>query len=152
MQPTIIIRHKKENLKKCSLKGLEENKNFCFFTYPKDILPDLSNYILLKMDSPILTFQDSQKPLLLIDSTWKYLDKILKVIPKNIEYRSLPKNFISAYPRRQTMCPDPKTGLASIEALYLAYLITNRSTESILTNYYWKEKFFKNNNLSDKNY
>ncbi len=147
MKPTIIIRHRKENLKKCSLNGLEKDKNFNFYTYPKDILPDLSGYILLKMDAPILTLDDHQKSLLLIDSTWKYLEKILKIIPKNIEFRSLPKNFISAYPRKQTMCPDPKYGLASIEALYLAYMITNRSTKNLLDSYFWKEKFLKINSI-----
>lgn len=147
MKPTVIIRHKKENLKKCSLRGLEKDKNFRFYTYPKDILPDLSGHILLKMDAPILTKDDSQKPILLIDSTWKYLEKILKVIPINIECRSLPKNFISAYPRKQTMCPDPRFGLASIEALYLAFMITNRPTENLLDNYHWKDKFLEENNL-----
>lgn len=147
MEPTVIIRHRKENLKKCSLRGLESDKNFSFYTYPKDILPDLSSYLLLKMDSPIISEKDSQKPILLIDSTWKYLDKILKILPKNIECRSLPNNFVTAYPRKQTMCPDPRFGLASIEALYLAFLITNRSTDHLLDNYYWKEKFLKDNNL-----
>lgn len=66
MKPTIIIRHRKENLKKCSLKGLENDKNFYFYTYPKDPLPDLNDYVLLKMDSPILTEKDCKKPLLLI--------------------------------------------------------------------------------------
>src|SRR3990172_3379441 len=147
MLPTIIIRHKKENLKKCSLKGLEKEEDFKFYTYPQDTLPCLKDYILLKMDGPVLTIQDSGKPLLLIDSTWKYLEKIIKILPQNIECRSLPKRFISAYPRRQTKCPDPKYGLASIEALYLAYLITNRPTDNLLNNYYWKDQFLKDNNV-----
>lgn len=147
MQPNIIIRHKKENLKKCSLRGLEKDNNFKFLTYPKDPLPDISGYILLKMDSPVLTKEDFNKPLLLIDSTWKYLEKIMKIIPPNIESRGLPKNFITAYPRKQTSCPDPKYGLASIEALYLAFLITNRPVDNLLDNYFWKEKFLKENNL-----
>jgi pre-rRNA-processing protein TSR3 len=147
MKPTIIIRHRKENLKKCSLKGLEKRKDLSFYNYPKDILPDISDYILLKMNAPVLNKKDSKKPLLLIDSTWRYLNKILKIIPQNLECRSLPKNFVSAYPRKQTLCPDPKLGLASIEALYLAYLITKRDTNNLLDNYYWKESFLRKNNL-----
>jgi len=147
MRPTVIIRHRKENLKKCSLKGLEKNPEFKFYKYPCDILPDLSGYILLKMGSPPLNQKDAKKPLLLIDSTWKCLPKILKILPENIHCASLPDNFHSAYPRVQTACPDPKTGLASIEALYIAYMITQRNTQSLLDNYYWKEQFLKSNNL-----
>lgn len=149
MFPTIIIRHRKENLKKCSLKGLEKKQDFLFFSYPTKIkqLPDLSNYVLLKMGAPELKNSDNKKDLLLIDSTWKYLDKILKIIPDNIETRSLPTKYISAYPRKQTMCPDPKQGLASIEALYLAYLITKKDTSNLLDNYYWKDKFLDINKL-----
>lgn len=147
MFSTIIIRHRKENLKKCSLRGLEKNKNFLFFSYPNQIelLPDVSNYILLKMGAPELKKRDSNKGLLLIDSTWNYLNKILKILPDNIETRSLPNSCISAYPRKQTMCPDPKQGLASIEALYLAYLIMGKDTSNLLDNYYWKDKFLEIN-------
>ncbi len=150
MIPTIIIRHRKENLKKCSLRGLEKNKKILFYSYPNEIvhLPDLSKYILLKMGAPELKIADNKKGLLLIDSTWNYLDKILKIIPDGIETRSLPKSYISAYPRKQTMCPDPKQGLASIEALYLAYMIMGKDTSNLLDNYYWKDKFLEINPLN----
>ncbi|NGX49563.1 MAG: hypothetical protein K940chlam5_01162 [Candidatus Anoxychlamydiales bacterium] len=153
MQKTIIIRHKKENLKKCSLKGLEKREDISFFTYPlitsSNEFPslDLSNYVLLEMNAKELTKEDQNKGLLLIDSTWKYVDRILKILPENIEKRSLPQNYITAYPRKQTLCPDPIKGLASIEALYLAYLITNRDAKDLLENYFWREKFLKINSL-----
>lgn len=147
MKPTIIIRHRKENLKKCSLRGLENKKNFIFYTYPKNIPSDLSGYILLKMGALELCQKDKKKPLLLIDSTWRYVTKILKTVPQNIDCRSIPENYVSAYPRKQTLCPDPKTGLASIEALFLAYMITKRDTNNLLDNYHWKDEFLKINNL-----
>ena len=153
MQKTIIIRHKKENLKKCSLKGLEKREDISFFTYPFSSNSkcfaslDLSNHVLLEMNSPELTKEDLNKGLLLIDSTWKYVDKILKILPLNIEKRSLPQKYITAYPRKQTLCPDPMRGLASVEALYLAYLITKRDTLGLLNNYYWKDSFLKINFL-----
>lgn len=151
MLPTIIIRHKKENLKKCSLRGLETRDDFLFFTYPlkKDLKDeiDFSSYFLLKMDSPPLSFDDEKKGIILIDSTWKYLEKILKIIPISIQTRSIPQKFVTAYPRKQTHCIDPKHGLASIEALYLSFLLTNRDTDNLLDNYYWKDEFLKINNL-----
>ncbi|MFA6118538.1 MAG: hypothetical protein WCT85_05120 [Parachlamydiales bacterium] len=147
MLPTIIIRHRKENLKKCSLRGIENREDMIFHTYPlKDGL-DLTNYVLLKVDAPVLDEKDNNKGILLIDSTWGYLQKILKIIPENIECRSIPPKYVTAYPRKQTMCPDPKHGLASIEALYLMYLLTKRNTDGLLDNYYWKNDFLKINNL-----
>ena len=95
--PTIILRHRKENLKKCSLKGLEKRQDILFYTYPKDPLPDLSNYILLNTEGEEFSEKDSNKGIFLIDSTWKYLQKILKIIPKSIQTRSIPKNFKTAY-------------------------------------------------------
>jgi pre-rRNA-processing protein TSR3 len=150
MPQTIILRHRKENLKKCSLRGLETNKDFLFFTYPKDILNiNFSNYIMLTMNAQTLLPEDMHKGLLLIDATWKYADKIIKKYSSNtsLEKRSIPKHYQTAYPRCQTHCPDPNRGLASIEALYIAFLITGKPAETLLDNYHWKELFLKINNL-----
>lgn len=147
----IIIRHKKENLKKCSLRGLEKRNDLIFFKYPFEIEVDFSNCVLLNMDSnKIISKEDKDKKIVLIDSTWRYLDKILKVFPNDIETRSLPKKYITAYPRKQTLCSDPKYGLASVEALYLAYLLTDRDPQGLLDNYFWKNDFLSINRLKLK--
>ncbi|NDD57644.1 MAG: hypothetical protein EBZ47_00105 [Chlamydiae bacterium] len=144
---TLILRHKRENLKKCSLRGLEARADICFFTYPKDLLPDLSNYILLGIDAPLLTREDADKGLFLIDGTWRYASvmQLNIVTPPSLMVRSLPSDWITAYPRRQNDCPDPKRGLASVEALYAAFAILGKNTEGLLDNYYWKEDFLKKN-------
>jgi pre-rRNA-processing protein TSR3 len=149
MKPTIILRHRKENLKKCSLKGLETRSDLIFLTYPQDILPNLSSYILLTLNAPTLTIDDQEKGLFLVDATWRYADLIIKSLP-NIEKRSLPSHFKTAYPRKQTSCSNPEVGLASIEALFLAHLITNKNTENLLSIYYWKEDFLLKNKLDPK--
>jgi pre-rRNA-processing protein TSR3 len=59
--------------------------------------------------------------------------------------RSLPDMFVTAYPRRQCDCPDQLRGLASVEALYVAYFITGRNTDGLLDNYHWKELFLEKN-------
>ena len=88
MKSAIILRHRKENLKKCSLRGLETREDLLFLTYPKDHLPDLSNFVLLDKDAKYeLSHKDSNKGIFLIDSTWNYLEKILKIVPKEIERR-----------------------------------------------------------------
>lgn len=145
--PTIILRHRKENLKKCSLRGLEERPDFRFFTYPKDVLPDLSNYFLLAIDAPPLSEADKNLGLFLIDGTWIYAERMQRQLPRPhlFQKRSLPSHLLTAYPRRQEDCPDPSRGLASIEAIYVAYTLLGRCAEGLLTNYYWREEFLKKN-------
>jgi len=140
--PTTILRHRRENLKKCSLRGLEPRADFRFFTYPGDPLPDLSGYVLLTLGAPELSEQDAGRGLFLIDGTWRYAAKMAAAIPKeNLELRSLPAALRTAYPRQQNDCPDPERGLASIEALFAAYKILGRDTAGLLDNYYWKDHF-----------
>lgn len=142
---TIIYRHRRENLKKCSLSGLEKRSDLTFLTYPTDPLPDLSHCLLLKVGAEPLTGKDQGKELLLIDGTWKLSEAIEKSLPWKLEARSLPSHFTTAYPRRQTGCQDPERGLSSLEALYIAHLILGKNTEGLLDNYYWKEDFLAKN-------
>ena len=148
--PTIILRHRKENLKKCSLRGLEGRADFRFFTYPQDELPDLSHCILLTLDAPPLSREDCDRGIFLIDGTWRYAELMQNQLPKPhlFQKRSLPGNFQTAYPRRQTDCLDPSKGLASIEALFVAYLTLGRSTDGLLDHFYWKDAFLKINNIT----
>jgi pre-rRNA-processing protein TSR3 len=143
--PTIILRHKRENLKKCSLKGLETREDFRFFTYPKDQLPETSKYLLLAMDGTPLTKEDNQYGMILLDGTWRYAEKMQKTLPSAQFRRSIPQGFQTAYPRRQDDCQDPNKGLASIEALFIAYTILGRDTTGLLDFYYWKKQFLESN-------
>lgn len=145
--PTIILRHRKENLKKCTLRGLEKRLDFGFFTYPSDVLPDLSNYFLLTMDAPLLSEADKSLGVFLIDATWRYAELMQRQLrlPHPVQKRSLPPHYRTAYPRRQEDCPDPIKGLASIEALYATYTLLDRNTQGLLNNFYWKEEFLKKN-------
>ena len=143
---TVIYRHRKENLKKCSLRGLESRDDFIFYTYPVSILPNLSGYVMLTMDAPLLSRADSQKGLFAIDATWYKAAKMEKSLREQdrieeIELRSLPCGFKTAYPRRQEDCIDPERGLATVEAIYIALKLMGRSTQGLLDNYYWKENF-----------
>ncbi len=144
---TIIFRHYKERLKKCSLRGLEKREDMQFFRYPLKSYPSVEGYIVLALDAPPLTVSDQNKGLLLIDATWRYAEKMLLDVRKlpGLHYRSLPASLRTAYPRRQGDCSDPDKGLASAEALYAAYRVLERNTEGILDNYYWKDEFIENN-------
>ncbi len=120
-----------------------------FLTYPTSPLPALKGYCVLTLDAPPLTLDDASLGLFLIDGTWRYAEKMAKSLPSPAPFtcRSLPAHFRTAYPRRQLDCPKPERGLASVEALYLAYSILGRSTEGILDHYHWKELFIKNHTL-----
>ncbi len=148
--PTVILRHRKENLKKCSLRGLESRSDFQFFTYPKDTLPDLSGYFLLALDAPVLQEGDRDLGVFLIDGTWNYAEVMERQLPRPhlFQKRSLPSHCSTAYPRRQEDCVDPTKGLASVEALFLAFSILGRKTEGLLDHYYWGEAFLQKNSLA----
>ena len=145
--PTLILRHRKENLKKCSLRGLETRSDFSFIRYPCKEWPDFTGYCLLTLDAPTLSADDRNLGLFLIDATWKYAEIMQNNLPKDAPLirRSLPSTFRTAYPRYQTHCADPERGLASIEALYIAFHLTHRPTEGLLSNYHWKDEFLKLN-------
>ncbi len=145
--PTIILRHRRENLKKCSLRGLENREDLRFYTYPKDTLPSLENYILLSLEGPVLCDADANSGIFLIDGTWKHSETMYKQLhhPRLFTLRSLPKQLQTAYPRRQDDCADPVRGLASVEALFAAYVLSGRNPDGLLDDYRWKEEFLQKN-------
>jgi pre-rRNA-processing protein TSR3 len=163
MKKTIILRHRKENLKKCSLRGLETREDFEFFSYPNDLASfnkqDLTGFIYLTMnaDTELSSDDSSAKGLFLIDATWKYA----KIMESQIDLskvicRKLPSHFKTAYPRKNTLCNEPESGLASVEAIYIAHRIMNIESnqknpliEGLLDNYYWKEQFLQINNFTN---
>ena len=50
--PTLILRHRRENLKKCSLRGLESRSDMIFLTYPLSNLPNIDQYCILTLNAP----------------------------------------------------------------------------------------------------
>lgn len=148
--PTVVYRHNRENLKKCSLRGLETREDFRFFTYPIQNLPDVTGYILLDVEAPPLSEADRECGLLVLDGTWRYAARMLKQVLDQgpLERRSLPAHHRTAYPRRQDDCSDPERGLASVEAIYLAYREMGRPVEGLLDHYYWAQAFLDSNKIS----
>lgn len=146
----VIIHHRRENLKKCSLRGLEKRSDLHFYTYPKDSVPPFTGLILLSFEGEPLTLADKDRGLVIVDGTWKLAQAIYKNTPglHELERRSIPLQFTTAYPRRQDDCEDPERGLASVEALFVARKLQGRDTAGLLDDYYWKEKFLALNKLS----
>ena len=148
--PTIILRHRKENLKKCSLRGLETSQDILFYTYPQHIPANLTHYVMLHLgddSTQALSKEDLHSGLFFLDSTWNYEKKMHDRIQKEhkLIYRSIPSHFVTAYPRQQTGCEDPERGLATVEALYIAYTILGLSTDGLLDHYYFGKSFLEKN-------
>jgi pre-rRNA-processing protein TSR3 len=146
----IIIRHRKENLKKCSLRGLENRTDCLFLSYPScnnDLLSRIvRGGIVLDMEGEELSPADVG-PLVVLDGTWAYAGVMRSAMPQLAQCvtRRIPGAWRTAYPRYQTACIDPVRGLASIEAMYAAALYLGRSTEGLLDSYFWKDQFLSLN-------
>ena len=57
----------------------------------------------------------------------------------------------TAYPRVAKRGTDPDNGLASIEALVIAYHVLGRPTAGLLDHYHWAEQFLAANGLTPSN-
>lgn len=137
--PTIIVVHRRENRKKCSVEPLRGRDGFIFWTYPDDGPESLDGYVRLGIGGPILSEADRRSGLLVIDGTWRLAERMEKKYA-HLPVRSLPP-CQTAYPRVSKVFDDPATGLATIEAIHLAYHLLGRDTSSLLAEYRWSDEF-----------
>jgi pre-rRNA-processing protein TSR3 len=143
---TIIVRHPKENPRKCSVMPLKGRADVLFLGYPVVRLPSLEGYVRLAAEGPELSATDSDQGILLIDGSWRWADSM------TAEFAHVPPRSLhgvrTAYPRVSKLGTDPGNGLASIEALYMAYHILGRPTDGLLDNYRWAHEFLALNGLA----
>jgi pre-rRNA-processing protein TSR3 len=144
---TIIVRHPKENPKKCSVLPLKGRPDVRFVGYPVSRMPALAGYIRLAADGPSLSADDCDCGILLLDGSWRWTDAMIATFA-HVPPRSL-TGYRTAYPRVSKLGTDPDNGLASIEALYLAYHILGRPTDGLLDAYRWAAEFLALNALSE---
>lgn len=140
---TVVIRHPNENLAKCSLTPLHGRPEIEFLVGEGDMRYDATGHIVLAVDAPVISTADAGKPLLLLDTTWVLLPKLMARLTGTPIYRSLPDAVRTAYPRVSKMHKDPAAGLASVEALYLARKLLGDDDLSLLDGYYWKDAFLE---------
>lgn len=147
--PVTIIRHPKERLSKCTLEPLKGRPEITFLKASKDLKFDCTGYILLAIDAPELSLSNANRPLLLLDSTWRLLPDLEACLIGKPIRRSLPPTVRTAYPRISKITQDPFQGLASVEALYLAKHILGEDDPSLLDMYHWKELFLIKNKIAE---
>jgi pre-rRNA-processing protein TSR3 len=116
-----------------------------FLNHPVRHRPPLEGYIRLSADGPPLTAENACRGLLLLDGSWRWAAAMTRDFA-DIEPRSL-CGWRTAYPRVSKLGTDPDNGLASIEALFLAYHLLGRATDGLLDHYRWAEEFLEANGL-----
>jgi pre-rRNA-processing protein TSR3 len=143
--PTVIVRHSHENPRKCSILPLRGRPDLVFLNYPVANVPPLEGYVRLAAAGEELTAADADRGLLLLDGSWRWAAAMTRDF-EHVPPRSL-RGWRTAYPRVSKLGTDPDNGLASVEALFLAYHILGRPTTGLLDNYRWAEEFLRVNNL-----
>lgn len=139
--PTTVIRHPKERISKCSLRFLHERPEMTFLRAKKGFSFDATGFTVLAVDASPLSAADADRPLLLLDSTWRYLPDLAACLVGEGVPRSIPAGVETAYPRVSKVFEDPTAGLASVEALYVARRLLGDDDPSLLDGYHWKEPF-----------
>src|SRR6185437_16837046 len=112
--PTVIVRHPKENPRKCSVLPLRGRPVLVFLTYPVRQRPPLDGYIRLAADGPPLSEADAGSGLLVLDGSWRWAGAMTRDF-LDVPPRSL-SGYWTAYPRVSKLGTDPDNGLATVEA------------------------------------
>ncbi len=144
--PTIIVRHTHENPRKCSVLPLRGRSDLLFLNYPVAKRPVLDGYVRLAADGPELTVADAGAGLLLLDGSWRWAASMARDFA-DVPPRSL-HGWHTAYPRTSKLGTDPGNGLASVEALVIAYHILGRPLDGLLDHYRWAASFASLNGLT----
>jgi pre-rRNA-processing protein TSR3 len=142
---TVIVRHTRENPRKCSILPLRGRPDVLLCSYPVRQRPPLEGYVRLAAEGPELSAADRELGVLLLDGSWRWAEVMnrdfLDVPPRALH------GYRTAYPRVSKQGTDPDNGLASIEALYVAYHILGRPTAGLLDHYRWGAEFLRLNGL-----
>lgn len=143
----LIIRLNKESPKKCSLTPLRARQELpiqwfhCNLGDPVEV----GEVTLLHPEGEPLSPADDQRPLLLVDSSWRDLARMLSTVEGTFHRRSLPGGLVTAYPRKSSLFEDPLAGLASIEALHAALAMLGHRDDSLLDGYHWASTWLEQN-------
>lgn len=138
-RPVILVVHPREMRSKCSVEPLRGASGFVFWKFPNRGPDSLGDYIRLDLDGPLLSAQDSRRGLLLLDGTWRLAARMAE------DYQDVPTRSLApwrtAYPRVSKMFDDPRTGLATIEALFAALVQMQQPVPGLLDSYRWRDEF-----------
>ncbi len=146
--PTVMIVHPRERRSKCTVEPLRGRSDFVFVRFPDQVPVPLDGYVRLGMGGPELSVADAGRGLLVLDGTWKLAER-MEPFYADLPVRSLPA-IETAYPRVSQLYQDPLGGLATIEAVYVAFRLLQRPVDGLLDQYYWKDRFLELNGWSEE--
>lgn len=136
----LILRDPRESASKCSLTPLRGLPGIDFIGFHPDRKTPAGGRILLHPDGEEITSADRGHDLLLLDSNWRRLPKLVATLEGQPILRCLPP-LNTAYPRRSRIAPDPEGGLASVEALWAALALLGDPRPELLASYHFRELF-----------
>ena len=141
--PTVIVVHPKERRSKCTVEPLRGDPDFVFWRFPKIGPESLEGYVRLGLDGPPLSPEDRGRGLFVLDGTWRLAGRM------EAQFGHLPvgslRDWKTAYPRDSKLFTDPDGGLATIEAIFAAYVQMQRDPVGLLEDYYWRDEFLQRN-------
>jgi len=143
----MVLRLRKESVRKCSLTALRRRGDgrFRFVDCELGQAVEVGAASLLHPEGELLGLGDAGRRLLLVDSSWRDLPRVLTGVSGDLVRRRLPEGLVTAYPRRSNWFADPATGLASVEALHAALGLLGARDDSVLEGYRWKEEWLRSN-------
>ncbi|REJ76765.1 MAG: DTW domain-containing protein [Planctomycetota bacterium] len=141
--PTVIVVHPRERRSKCTVEALRERPGFVFWKFPRTGPEPLDGYLRLGLGGPPLSPEERGRGLLVLDGTWRLAGKMQP------QFDDLPvyslHEWQTAYPRDSKLFTDPAGGLATIEAIFAAYVQMGRDPAGLLDGYFWREQFLEQN-------
>jgi ribosome biogenesis protein Tsr3 len=140
----LILRDPRESKAKCSLTPLQGAPGVAFVEYRHDRRFDVGRRILLSPDGEPFGPADAGRDVLLIDCAWRRVPQLLARCDGELQARRLPR-LVTAYPRTSKIHADPKTGLASVEALFAASVLLGEPHPEWLDGYRWRDEFLRAN-------
>jgi pre-rRNA-processing protein TSR3 len=139
-----VVVHPREKLSKCSAWPLRDRPEFDFYRFPDERVPRLENCVRLGLGDEPLSPADAEKTLIVLDATWRYAER-MEADYASVPVRGLPPEWKTACPRTSKLFEDPEGGLATVEALYVAYRLLGREATGLLEEYQWRERFLELN-------
>lgn len=141
----VVLRDRKESRRKCSLTPLRGRGDVSFLEWRGTTVLDASGMTLLEVGAPPLSRADAGRTVLLLDCSWKKVERMRKCLRGDPIARSIPAGFATAYPRKSKTFEDPGAGLASVEALYVASVVLGEEDRSLLDGYLFSAAFLERN-------
>jgi len=143
----LILRLRKESPKKCSLTPLRLRMDERIRWMDCDLGEgvEVGEATLLHPEGELIGPADAARPLLLVDSSWRDLPRVLRGVKGRLALRRLPEALRTAYPRKSQWFADPEAGLASIEALHAARALLGFRDDALLDGYRWREQWLSAN-------